>query len=55
MTKTQRQGLADCFEGCWDKESALELLGLEASPIASALWDRWQSQMDEQGYYIFLD
>ena len=47
--------LQDCFEGCFAFETAWGRSGLEYAGVAiakaRARWNRWQRELDEQGYF----
>jgi hypothetical protein len=45
----EKETLRDCFEGSWDRETALELCGQRWA----GTWDRWQREYDELGEYSY--
>jgi acetone carboxylase gamma subunit len=56
MTKQQKEILRDLFEGCFDFNTAVQMIGCNTRDEAKAayrVWHHWSRQMDEQGYYTF--
>jgi|688.fasta_scaffold1698766_1 hypothetical protein len=56
MTHTQKETLRDCFEGCFNFDTAWQMAGIdtkEAYVAAWRTWNKWRRQMDERGYYTF--
>ena len=57
MTKTQKDTLRDCFEGCFGFRIALGMAGINepgtAFDDAWRTWRRWETEMDEEGSYTF--
>jgi hypothetical protein len=47
--------LQDCFEGSWDRDVALESVGLSNDQSAINTWNHWQREMDENGSYNFVE
>jgi hypothetical protein len=58
MNDQQKETLRDCFEGCMPFEYALGAADIDGNNIgacskALATWQRWNREMDEEGYYTF--
>ena len=55
LNDQQKETLQDCFEGCMSLDYALAILDLDTiqADKATAIWRRWQYEMDEEGYYTF--
>ena len=56
--ETMKETLRDCFEGCMEKWTAIEIATYTSRNVQddlamSLIWDRWTSEMDEEGYYTF--
>ena len=53
MTKEQKETLRDLFEGCVDLNTAWQMANIEDYAEAAKVWNRWQREMDEKGFYTF--
>tara|TARA_R110000868_G_scaffold47564_2_gene155791 strand:- start:1227 stop:1394 length:168 start_codon:yes stop_codon:yes gene_type:complete len=55
MNDQQKETLRDCFEGCMSLNHALAILDLNTiqADKATAIWRKWQYEIDEIGHYTF--